>query len=212
MVDLHSALRGANLHVPLGYSPDALTLPANAVDAFEVQDNAGNTILLVDTTTGDQRLVLGDDVGPTRIELADDQRSIGTLAATNRLWYERTVVDQINDVTDILAIDMSSDFGAPIVDAHGLACMHMSAADTGGNHIAQQINAAITISGSSNVAVNTSTANQRVFTDDNGGGSISGVFAQWTASGTNLLVNCDPNGVTTRFAIRLMVLLGPNAT
>lgn len=57
MAVFHKDLTGLNLHVPLGYSPDALTMIA-ATDAMEWLDDNSKNLLLINTTA--DAVTLGD--------------------------------------------------------------------------------------------------------------------------------------------------------
>lgn len=59
MTAFHKDLVSADLHVPLGYSPDPLVLLDNIVAAYQIHDNAGEVVLSIDTSTGDQGMYFG---------------------------------------------------------------------------------------------------------------------------------------------------------
>jgi len=71
----HNTLTGTSLHVPQGYSPDSLTLPASTSDAFQIDDAGGDPILVVDTSgTPDNRINLWSTSqgGRLYVRLADN--------------------------------------------------------------------------------------------------------------------------------------------
>jgi hypothetical protein len=59
MAEFHVNLGGADLHQPRGVSPTPLTLPDNENFAYLVEDFSGDSLFVLNTSTGDQKVFFG---------------------------------------------------------------------------------------------------------------------------------------------------------